>query len=245
MIYNHPDLYNAQYEDYRDDLNFYTRLADDYGSPVLELGAGTGRVTTALAKAGHQVTGLELSPTMLESARKRLSEENLEANVNLIQADMRSFELNQAFALIIAPFNALMHLYTLKAQDETLSRIRSHLKEDGVFACDLYNPHFSGLETLKRAGEWEHVGGDAADLFVYQSHDPDKQLMTSHYFLDRVTENGTLKRKRAVLTQRYYTRFEFERALTQNGFSHVRFYGHFDRRPYSTEEPHLIAIAKG
>ena len=244
MLYDHPDLYDEQYKHYRDDLSFYTRLADDYGSPVLELGAGTGRVTAALAKAGHRVTGLELSPAMVSKAQSRLQSEGLGKHVTLVQGDMRSFELEKTFNLVIAPFNAFMHLYTLQAQDETLSRIRQHLSEDGVFACDLYNPHFGALETLRREDEWDHVGGDAADLFVYQSHDADKQLVTSRYYLDKISEDGTLKRERVTLTQRYYTRFEFERALAQNGFSHVRFYGHFDRRPYSREEPHLIAIAK-
>lgn len=244
MLYDYPNLYDAQYERYRDDLSFYTRLAEDYGSPVLELGAGTGRVTAALAKGGHDAIGLEFSPAMLASAQERLVQENLHERVTLMQGDMRSFKLEQTFPLIIAPFNALMHLYTLQAQDETLSSVRNHLKEDGIFACDLYNPHFGKLETLRREEEWDHVGGGASDLFVYQSHDEDKQLVTSRYYLDKVDDNGVLERQRTTLTQRYYTRFEFERALMQNGFSHIRFYGHFDRRPYSREEPHLVAIAK-
>ena len=41
MIYNLPELYDEQYQHYREDLNFYRQLAHDYGSPVLELGAGT------------------------------------------------------------------------------------------------------------------------------------------------------------------------------------------------------------
>ena len=45
------ELYDLQYRSYRDDLPFYTRLADDYGGPVLELGAGTARVAAALAAA--------------------------------------------------------------------------------------------------------------------------------------------------------------------------------------------------
>ena len=59
------ELYDLQYAHYRDDLSFYTRLADDYGSPVLEIGAGSARVSTALARAGHRVTAVELSGKMM------------------------------------------------------------------------------------------------------------------------------------------------------------------------------------
>ena len=74
MIYDEfPDLYDAQYQSYRDDLPFYLRLADDVGQPVLELGAGTGRVTEALARAGNAVVALDASAAMLARARRRAS----------------------------------------------------------------------------------------------------------------------------------------------------------------------------
>ncbi len=67
-LYDLPELYDEQYPSYRDDLGFYLRLAEDHGGPLLELGAGTGRVTRALAKAGHEVVAVELSEAMLERA---------------------------------------------------------------------------------------------------------------------------------------------------------------------------------
>ena len=243
-LYSFPDLYDEQYERYRDDLSFYAGLAEDYGGPVLELGAGTGRVSAALAAAGYQVTGVELSEAMLAKAKERLTQSGLSHQVTLQQGDMRSFDLGEHFPVVIAPFNALMHLYTLQSQDEAFARIRQHLHEDGVFACDLYNPDFARLETLRREEEWAHVGGENSDLFVYQSVDRNKQIVTSRYYLDTVAADGTLTRRRLTLTQRYYTRFELERALTGAGFSHIRFYGNFDRRPYHRDEAHLIAVAK-
>ena len=68
-LYQLPDLYDEQYLDYRDDLSFYSRLADDQGGPILELGAGTGRVTATLARRGYEVVGLDNSEAMLERAR--------------------------------------------------------------------------------------------------------------------------------------------------------------------------------
>ncbi len=244
MIYDLPDLYDEQYQHYRDDLSFYVSLADDYGSPVVELGAGTGRVSVALAKAGHKVTGVELSEAMVEKARERISAENVAHLITLQQGDMRNVQLSQTFPVVIAPFNTLMHAYTLSDQDATLETVKRHLGTGGVFAFDVYNPNFSQLNVLKREAEWEHVGGERAELFLYQTHDADTQVLESRYYLDTVQEDGILKRQTSVLKQRYYTRFEIERLLKQHGFDNVQIYGGFDKRRYRMKENNMVIIAK-
>lgn len=244
MIYAFPELYDEQYERYRDDFSFYRSLAEDYGSPVLELGAGTGRVSMSLAKAGFAVTGIDLSDEMLQKAKTRIQEAKLEDLINLEQQDMRTLELGERFPLVIAPFNALMHLYTLKDQDKAFAAIKRHLQSDGVFAFDLYNPNFETLDHLTKQEEWSTVGGQNAELFLYQTQDKDKQIVNSTYYLDSISPDGSLKRQTAQLKQRYYYRFELERALQHAGFSQVRFFGDFDRQPYSRAAPHLIGIAK-
>ena len=236
------ELYELQYENYRDDLPFYTRLADDYGGPVLELGAGTARVAAALARAGHEVVALEPSRKMTQYGQTRLAEANLQ-NVTYVQGDMRTVRLERQFPLVIAPFNTLMHLYTLPDQDAALQTVKAHLAPGGRFAFDLYTPNFGELNVLRLEPEWNHVGGENSDLFLLQTHDPDTQTLTSHYFLDTTDETGVLRRQRSTLTQRYFYRFELERALLQNGFSQIRVYGDFDRSRFDAHAPHLVVIA--
>ena len=125
------ELYDLQYKNYRDDIPFYTRLANDYSGPVLELGAGTARVSAALARAGHEVVALEPSPEMIRRGQKRLAEAHVE-NVTYVQGDMRTARLGQQFPLIIAPFNTLMHLYTLSDQDAALQTVKAHLAPGGT-----------------------------------------------------------------------------------------------------------------
>ena len=244
MIYDFAELYDEQYAFYREDIPFYTRLADDYGGKVLELGSGTGRLSLALARAGHQVTGIELAEAMYQRALTRLEEEKLSEQVTFLQADMRDFHLAETFDVIIAPFNTLMHAYTLADQDATFARVSEHLAPGGVFAFDLYNPNFSQLGTLRREAEWTHVGGEKSELFVYQMNDPDKQILMSRYYLDSVREDGSLGRRTATLTQRYYSRFELTRALAQAGLGELKLYGDFDKRRYSSAAPKMVGTAK-
>jgi ubiquinone/menaquinone biosynthesis C-methylase UbiE len=243
MIYNFPELYDEQYQYYRDDLSFYTQLASDYGSSVLELGAGTARVSTALAKAGNKVIGVELSEAMVKRGLENIARENLTDQVRLIQGDMRRLELSQRFPVVMAPFNTLMHAYSLQDQDATLATVKRHLEPGGVFACDVYTPNFGGLNVMRREKEWEHVGGERSELFLYQTLDADKQILESRYYLDKIREDGVVTRQTSTLRQRFYTKFELERMLTQAGFQ-AQFYGGFDKRRCGSSEAVMVVVAK-
>src|SRR3712207_4898298 len=78
----------------RPDVDFYVSEAErsGYGSTVVELGCGTGRVTLPLARAGHTVIGVDSAPSMLARARTRLAAEpdDVRGRVGLLEADARS-----------------------------------------------------------------------------------------------------------------------------------------------------------
>jgi len=250
MIYDEaPELYDAQYLAYRDDLPFYLRLADDHGPKILELGAGSGRVTESLARAGHQVVALDASAAMMSRARERLAGAGLEQRSEFLLGDMCDFELPQRFSLVIAPFNTLMHAYGLDDQDRTLACVRRHLEPGGVFAFDLYVPRFAQLGVLR--SEPSLPGGDPrnaaagsrSDLFLIQRDDPERQILTTTYYLDEASPDGTLKRSVSTLRQRYYTRFEIERALRAAGFT-LKLYGGFDRSRLSADSHHFVGVAR-
>ena len=251
MIYDaDAELYDLQYATYRDDIGYYLRLADDMGSPVLELGAGTGRVTAALARAGHAVVAVDAAATMLERAASRLAEAGLAGSVELVNADMRTLDRGRTYPLVIAPFNTLMHLYTLADQDAALARVRAHLEPGGVFAFDLYVPRFGPMGVVRVEPYWKDLHGRADatgalrnDLFIAQEHDESNQVVTSTYYFDTVTVEGSLHRSVTTLRQRYYTRFELERALNQAGFR-LELYGDFTRSRFDDSSSLLVGLAR-
>jgi SAM-dependent methyltransferase len=237
------DLYERQYANYRDDIAFYARLAErEHAQNILELGAGAGRVSVALARRGLNVTGLELSPAMLERGRKFATREN--ATVNFVLGDMMDFKLEQKFPLIIAPFNALMHLYSLSDQDRALEMVRAHLEPNGVFAFDLYQPKF-GLEgVLRFEGEtFLEPNGSRLDVFVLQRIDRAAQMAFTTYHLDSISSSGILSRQILELQQRYFTRFEIERWLRTHGFR-AEFQGDFDGSRLTDSSSNLVVVAR-
>ena len=62
-------FYDLDYNSFQDDVPFYLGLAEHTGGPLLELGCGTGRLLVPLARAGFEITGVDLSEGMLQVAR--------------------------------------------------------------------------------------------------------------------------------------------------------------------------------
>jgi len=115
---------------YAEDLPLWRDLAERYGNPVLELGAGTGRVTLPLARHGARVTALELDRELLEALQARA--EGLQ--VDAVHADARDFELGRRFALCIVPMQTVQLLGGPEGRRQCLRCVRRHLRPGGVAA---------------------------------------------------------------------------------------------------------------
>ena len=120
------------------DVAIYAGLAPPGGS-VLELGAGTGRVSFALAELGLSVTGIEIAPAMLAqglSKRAALPAE-LAERVALRRGDMTALDLKRSFDLVICPYFTLAHVPAGAAWRNTFATAARHLETGGLAAFHL------------------------------------------------------------------------------------------------------------
>ena len=124
------------------DVEFYLQQVRNYPGPVLELACGTGRIAIQLAQE-VSITGLDLSEAMLDSARLKAKDKELD--IEFIQGDMTNFELNRKFNLILMTGIAFAHLETREMLEGCLSCVRHHLTDDGRFIFDTHNPSLAIL----------------------------------------------------------------------------------------------------
>ncbi len=142
--YRDPALYDLEYDDYTEDIAYYRRLALATGSPILELGAGTGRLMVPLLRAGLQVDGVERSPGMLEGLRAKLEQLHppQRGRARIFEGDFRTLPegLHEQYALVMWPFNALHHCADGKEVAQTLLGAARRLRPEGRIALDVYLP---------------------------------------------------------------------------------------------------------
>lgn len=141
------------------DLPLWRELAERAGGPVLDIGAGTGRVAIDLARRGFELTAIDSDPDLVRELAARARKHGL--RVRAAAADARSFELGREYALAIAPMQVVQLLGGEPGRRAALQSIRRHLRAGGVFAAALADP-FEGIpagELVPPMPDIHEVGG--------------------------------------------------------------------------------------
>ena len=238
----------------RPDVAFFVNEAVNAGSPVLEIGCGTGRVLIPVARTGIEVVGLDLSAVMLAICRDQLAREtdSVNARVRLVEGDMRSFAIDQRFTLATIPFRPFQHLLTVEDQLACLTSTRRHLVDGGRLILDLFNP---ALELLVNGP----IGSEHDDEPAFEMPDGRRVVrchktiamnrftqVNDHELIYYVTHpDGRKQRLVHAFSMRYLFRFEVEHLLARAGFAVEQIYADYDKRPYGATYPgELIVLAR-
>jgi ubiquinone/menaquinone biosynthesis C-methylase UbiE len=129
------------------DVAFYGHLARGSGGGVLELACGTGRIALALAEAGLEVTGIDISEGMLSVARRKAVARPpwVQQRLALIQQDMSELNLSRRFGFAFVPARSFQHLLTIDRQRRALEGVHRHLAEAGRLVLHLFDPRLDLL----------------------------------------------------------------------------------------------------
>jgi len=223
-------FYELEYGHKEDDIDFYLDVAGRYGSPVLEIGVGTGRIALALAAQGHEVCGVDNSAPMLRIARDKVRRMDMETRkrLTLRRADMRRLRYRNAFRTAIIPVRAFLHNLSQQEQMQTLNGLHRALRPRGVLALDLFVPLYQVLS--RTTWQVEIPQEDLAPGIAIASsvrHLPAEQRLdieNSYHQNKRV--------RRAQMTYRYIFRYEMEALLRAAGFRTISCHNGFDGQPY-------------
>jgi len=239
---------------YRQDISFFVEMAEASGGPVLEIGCGTGRVLIPTARAGIEIVGLDLSSSMLSICREKLSREPTEAQskVQLVEGDMRQFDLGREFRLATIPFRPFQHLVTVEEQLSCLKSIHRHLVPGGRLVLDLFNPDLRYLVeeggTVESIPEPEFTMPDGRRVIRrgrIVSRDWFNQVQDIEMIYYVTHSDGRQERLVHRFAMRYLFRFEAEHLLARCGFQVEDVYADYDRSPYGSKYPgELIFVAR-
>ncbi len=252
--YEEPDLYevlgkyyDVWYEDQVEDTQFYLRLAEQMGGPVLECMCGTGRSLVPLVEEGYEVWGFDRSHSMLDrlTAKMEHLDDEVQARASVHHADMRTFQCPRRYRLIVVPFNAFLHLLEREGQEAALRNVAEHLEEGGRFVMSMFNPRLDRPEELVRhRGTKTMLNGEIVSKFEAQTFDRPRQRTTVHYFIDISRQDREMRRVTACFTIRYMAYQEAVGLMEACGLQVLETYGDWNFGPFTKNSDLMVFVAK-
>lgn len=247
--YEDAAYYDWTYKRRKDDVRFYVELAAKARGPVLELGAGTGRVALEIARKEREIVAVEPSRQMRERAQKKAAAlpERARKCLSVRGGDLRTLRLRRKFALVIAPFNVFMHLYSRRDLERALATVRAHLAPGGRFVFDVLMPD---LRAMTRNPGRLYRGprvlvpetGRAYHYFESFEYEPVRQVQLVSMIFQSESELDDLRV--LPLSQRQFFPEELALLLHYNGFALARRYGDFSRGPLTGDSESQIVVAR-
>ncbi|MGE3073330.1 MAG: class I SAM-dependent methyltransferase [Dehalococcoidia bacterium] len=240
-------FYDAIHGGYRDDTGLWLSFAGRTDRPVLEVGTGTGRIALELARAGHEVTGIDPSPSMLARARARAEADALD--VTFIEGRTSELALEKDhYGLILLPLDVFLYCEDGEEQVELLSCLGQSLVFNGLLAIDVpgpaasLDPDSNGHQILVFSGETE----DGAQFDCFHLHADDLATQTRHLRVtyESVDESGLVRRRTSEHLLRYVYRFELEYLLDRAGLVLGDVYGDYELGPLTNESERMVVMAR-
>jgi SAM-dependent methyltransferase len=221
-------LYDPWSRSVTEDVAFYVAEArkaagsGPKGTPVVELGIGTGRIAVPTALAGVHVVGVDASVSMLEVCRARARAVGVSALLDLRLGDFRDPPVPERVRLVTCPFRAYLHLADDDERVSAFGRARDLLLPGGRLVFDVFEPSREDVEETngrwieREPGIWERADWDEVERrlrLTVRGPDAEAALMLSWLSVD-----------------------EWATLLERAGLEIEACYGWFDRRPYDGGE---------
>jgi len=192
---------------------------------ILDLACGEGTFAVAMANRGLRVTGVDLSPDMLEIARQRAATEGV--RVKFLRQDMRSLSLRGRFDLVTCWFDSLNYLLEIDDLARTFAGVSRVLDENGVFIFDVNTIRGLAVEWV-REPSYVHLNSGGSFLVSIPQYDAATKIASLH-ITGFAKEDKRWVRIDEVHKERGYTLKEIRQCLKGAGLHQIACWASLDR----------------
>jgi 2-polyprenyl-3-methyl-5-hydroxy-6-metoxy-1,4-benzoquinol methylase len=209
---------------------------------IIDIGCGTGRHAIELTKRGYQVTGIDLSDSLLERAKEKAKDQNL--NIDFQKHDARNLPFKEEFDLAIMLCEGAFPLMeTDEMNYEILKNVAKSLKNQGKLIFTTLNGLFPLFHSVEKFCASSREEGNA----TYRSNAFDLMTFRDHNMTTIEDDFGN--KKELECNERYYVPSEITWLLKTLGFKRIDIYGaklgDFSRNEkLSTEDFEMLVIAE-
>ena len=237
FAYIYDKLIDQDYEKWADYIEEIFKKHKVNPKLVLDLGCGTGSITNILAKRGYDMIGVDLSPDMLNVARDKAAEENLD--VLYLCQDIREFELYGTVDAIICTLDVLNYITDAKDLEQVFALVKNYLNPDGIFIFDINTEH-----KLKNVLGNNTFINDENGIFYTWENEYDGKISNQYLTFFAENEDGLYERFDENHIQRAYTIDEIKEKLLKNNLSFEGEYGLFSQDVLTSDCEKAVIVSK-
>ncbi len=217
------------------DHDFFLEQVKEDTGPVLELMAGTGRLSLPLMEAGTELTCVDCCYEMLSVLERKLTAKNLNASTEC--QDLCRLSLSQTYNLAILPFQSFMEILGEDQQSRAIERVHAALKPNGRFICTMHNPAIRRSSVdghVRLVGEFAYRNGRLVVSGVETGGEP---VVSRLQFFECFDATDTLAWKH-VLPMRFelIEHRNFKRMAEKAGFLVEKVLGDYAGNPFDEEK---------
>lgn len=184
----------------------------------LDAGCGGGWFTRAFERQGYRMTGLDVSPEMLDYAQETALKEGVRSEYLL--GDIALFRSPKKYDFVTA-INDCLNYIPVEKLDKTMRSVKNLIKKGGIFLFDV------STEEKIRSKIADTVCVDDREDVTYMSFNtPEKDGVTMDVTLFVKGADGRYERLDERHRQYIHTEDDLRAALERNGFTVLEFEGH-------------------
>lgn len=202
------------------------------GASILDMACGAGRHSILLAKLGYKVTGVDLSNRLLSEAKLSAERENL--SVKFILSDIREFNIDRKFDLVLNLFTSFGYFETDEENFQLFYKAYSLLNSNGYFVFDYFNRNYLLKNLIPYSSEFNE------DYAIIQ-----ERKIVDGRVIKKITINRNGNSKLYYESVKLYESNLLVTKLKEIGFEIVKLFGDFSGNKFEeNSSPRFIAICR-
>lgn len=246
------DAYGKYYDlfykdkDYRSESDYVDGLIKRYNKDsrtILDLGSGTGQHCMFFSGKGYDVTGVEISETMVERAKENILNSDPSMKVKFMKGDIRDIDIGGKFDVIVSLFHVMSYQTLNDDFLQTLKTVRDHLKDDGKFIFDFwYGPAVLKARPESRVRK---LSNDEIEVARYAEpfHRSDENVVDVNYRVIVKDRSGKEHEIREKHSMRYFFLPEIKLFLEFSGLKFIDSFEWMKLSPLTEDSWNALVVA--
>lgn len=230
------EMYELLHKDApRDELDFYLSYAQA-GDRILEPLCGSGRFLVPFLERGFDIQGVDLSEEMLEKLRRKAP------GAPVRRADITAYEPEEQFDYIFISSGSISLFTDLELCRKVLKSVRAMLKKGGkfVFAAETMADRCADSEDYEVTASVETAAGETLVLRTKHTYDAASHTQFSPGIYELYRGSELLRRETMDFQTHLYELGEMEGMLKEAGFTEIRVYASFDKKPAVSNQSEMF-----